>query len=237
MKGQPFFFDTNNFDDDGASKVEEEPPEEPEFTQTQMNEAKALAHAEGKKEGHKESQDSIEQQSLALLQKLDLDIQKLNIEEKKRSALFENEAVHLSLKIMEKLFPALEEQFSGAELEAAIISALSNQKTPDKVTIKLHETMEEQIQSAIKKSDVDLNAITLSAQTNFSKAQTQILWDGGGLIYNHNIIAQKTFEIIKDTLAERGITVHDEENSQSDNDAPSEKNTADTEIIEQETTK
>ncbi len=236
MKGQPFFFDTNNFDDDTASIVEEDVPEEPEFTQTQLNDAKAAAYEDGKKAGFKDSQDSIEKQNLALLQKIDQQIQTLHAAEQERSALFENEAVHLSLKIMQKLFPCYARAHGDAELEAAILAAISEQKTPDKVSIRLHETMAEQIESAVKKSDASINTLTLQSSADFNMTQAQILWDGGGLLYNHDVIAQKTFEIIKDTLAERGITVHDKEDLPSDDDAPAQDKTTDNGTPEQEKT-
>ena len=68
MKGQPFFFDANVFDDD-SQLSEEELAAQPEFTRDEMEQAKASSFEEGKKAGFKDSEDGLTNRMLGILQR------------------------------------------------------------------------------------------------------------------------------------------------------------------------
>ncbi len=52
--------------------------------------------------------------------------------------------------------------------------------------------------------------ITLVGDPSLDPKECRILWPDGGIICNQADIVQKTFSIMQEALAERGVSVHDE---------------------------
>ncbi len=209
MKGQPFFFDTNNFDDDAPPVEEEEFVEEPEFTQTTLDEEKQKSFEQGKQQGIKEAQQSIEKQTQMLLNDIAQKLQIFMSNEAQRNSVFETEAPNLTAKIYENLFPFLAQNFAADEITNAVKNALQNLENAARIDIRIHPDIKDKVEKAFTSSSIPQDQYIISAKEDIPNTQAQILWDGGGMLYNHEDIAKKTFDIIKDALAERGITVHD----------------------------
>ena len=222
MKGQPFFFDTNNFDDE-EQLSEEELAKIPEFTRDELEGAKASAFEEGKKAGFQESEANITNQILAIVQKIERDLTGLLAAEHERNTVFENEAVHLSTTIFSKAFPQYMDAFGQEELKAAIKSALSEKTTPDTLQIELNPKIESALSSFIKEHAESLGKhITFKTNDTLPDNNAAINWPSGGLICQHDQTAEKIFDILKQSLAERGISLHDEEHQNAKDTAPSE---------------
>jgi len=222
MKGQPFFFDTNNFDDE-EQLSEEELAKIPEFTRDELEGAKASAFEEGKKAGFQESEANITNQILAIIQKIERDLTGLMAAEHQRNTVFENETVHLTSKIFAKSFPQYMQTFGQEELKAAIKSALSEKTTPDTLQIELNPTIEAALSSFIKEHAESLGKhITFKTNESLPDNNAAINWPSGGLVCQHDQTAEKIFDILKQSLAERGITLHDEEHQNTEDTTPSE---------------
>ena len=217
MGGEKFLFDNNMFDDDDlVSMTEEELSAIPEFTKDQLENARNKAFQAGKKAGIKESEEGLTKATLALLQKIERDMSILFAAEHDRTLEYESEAVHLSLAVIQKLFPLYTKEYGGGELEAAIKSILTNHNIPTKIEIEMHGDILSNMAKYIDDIGGDLNKkITMTANNNLNKGECNISWANGGIICNRDDIAEKTLEIMKETLAERGISVHDKEDNEA----------------------
>ena len=214
MKGQPFFFDSNIFDDD-SQLSEEELAAQPEFTRGEMEQAKASSFEEGKRAGFKDSEENITNQMLGILQKIESDMGILFAAEDNRNKTYEAEALHLSATIFTKAFPQYMETHGQDELKVSITSALSDQITPTKIQIELNKTLHTALSGFLKDQENTLQKqVTLVADDTLSDNNCRISWPEGGLICNRENTAKKIFEILNRSLAERGISLHDGEQQQ-----------------------
>ncbi len=223
MTGTPFFFDNNVFDNDAdlIAKEAEKAQELPEFTKTELENAKAQSFSEGKKSGIQENEASTSNAALKVLQKIENNMSVLFAAEDQRASRYEEEAVHLSFSIIEKLFPLYTKEFGGEKLRKAIKEALCDHNTPQTVKIILHENIIPSMEVFIKQLENDFNKhITISPSPSCEENECQILWPEGGIICNHDKIAKKTLTIMQEALAERGVSVHDKDVRDDDNDIP-----------------
>ncbi len=227
MKGQPFFFDTNNFDDE-EELSEEELAAIPEFTRDELEAAKAAAFEEGKRAGFQDSETNITNQLLAISQKISQSIDALIAAEHNREATFENETVHLSAVIFSKAFPQFMKTFGKDELQNAIKSALSEKTTPDTLQLELNTKLEAALSGFIKEHAEELGKhLTIKTNDELSDNNAMINWPSGGLICKHDQTAKKIFDILNQSLAERGISLHDE-GEQQEQETTLPQDTADT---------
>ncbi len=209
MKGQPFFFDSNIFDDD-YQLSEDEIAEQPEFTKGEMEQAQKAAFEEGKKSGFEESQDSITSKMLNILQKIDQNISILFTAEEKRNKLYEDEVIYLTSKLFTKAFPHYMEKYGHEELKQSIVAALSDNMIPEKISISLNKELNEALSVFLKTQEEVLHKkISLKIDNSLSNNDCRINWPRGGIICNRDATAEKIFDILKQSLAERGISLHD----------------------------
>ncbi len=231
MSGQPFLFDNHVFDDDPLIGMEDK--ERPEFSKTELEAATKKFYEDGKKAGLEEAQNSLRTQILGLLQKIERDMTILFAAEYDRYEKYEQESVHLAYEILKKMFPFCLETFSEQELVASIKKAVESCNTPEKIRIELHEDMIKPLEAEIKDTEQTLEKnIDLVSNNALQPYEARILWPDGGIILNRNQIAEKTFGIVKEALAERGVSVHDDEIIEEENIEKSE--TSQTENTEAE---
>lgn len=222
MKGQPFFFDKNIFDEDAPSSPAEEEKAPIEFTRDDIAREKQKSFEEGKKAGRQEAEQGKTQSLLALLQKIEKNIKTLSSAETERNSIYETDAVHLSLCTLRKLFPVLNEKHGIDELKSGLEKALSSYSTPDSLYIELHENTASALQEHIKQLEENTQkTITVKTSSELQEQEFRISWPKGGIINNREKIAQKAFDLITEALAERGINVHhddDTSNTEPDTD-------------------
>lgn len=208
MTVKPFFFDNNMFDDEDLASIDSE--EAAEFTKSQMEIMQKEAFDKGKKAGVLESETSTNKNILTTLEKIDRDMSVLFAAEHDRGAKYEEEAINLVFVIMQKIFPLYMEEYGNKELKGIIENILNDHNTPEKIHIELSKNLLPDLQNSINEMEGSLKKhITLSENTSLQNHECRILWPDGGVICNHHIIANKTLSIIKETLAERGVNVHD----------------------------
>ncbi len=217
MTGERFLFNNNVFDDDPLIGMEEEEIARPEFTKEQLEKERNKAYEIGKKAGFKESEEGLTKSTVSLLQKIQRDMSILFAAEHDRAIEYESEAVHLSLSIIQKLFPLYTQKYGQEELEAAIKACLTQHSSPSKIQIELHGDILDKIKPHIDDLGNDFGKeIKMIANNKLSMNECNISWLQGGIIFNRDLIAEKTLQIMKETLAERGINVHDKEAGKED---------------------
>lgn len=217
MKGQPFFFDSNNFDDENLMS-EEARANEPTFSPNEMEKIKTDAYEEGRKAGFTESENSITNKTLNILQKVEGDMAVLFTSEQERNTIFEQETLHLSASVFTKAFPQYMKTYGHEELKTSITTALSNHMTPEKIKIELNQSLLEALSGFFKDQESALQKqITLKPNDALSDYDCRIGWQGGGLICNRENTTQKIFDILHQALAEHGISLHDD-TAQENND-------------------
>ncbi len=213
MSGSPFFFDGNIFDEESPDFYDKKISQEQELKHTdeQVRAIKKQAYEEGRLAGIKEAEGNIVRQIHTLISTIQRDVSKLFEEEKTRIDIYENETVHLSLKIYKKLFPLLNKDFGVKEIESSISTALQEHRMPERINIELHPEILKEIEVFLTEQEVKFDkSIKLVESSNLSGMEYRILWPEGGIIYNRDSIAQKTAEIMQEALAENGIKVHDD---------------------------
>lgn len=213
-KGKPFFFDENIFEDDipGKPKHLNKCDTKPEFTKSQMKEMRQQAIEEGKRLGKQESDNAKATEILNLIRSIAHTAQSLHSGEKERINTYETETIHLCESIFRKVLPVYEQHHGLEELKSAISSSLSDYNTPEKINIEIHQDAYDFIHSEIENHQEQFGKeISISAIKNSDLHAFKILWPEGGIVYNRDQIAEKIKTILKETLAERGISVHDEE--------------------------
>ena len=218
MKGQPFFFDENIFDeDDPRQGVAEEEVQKPEFTKDELQAARDAAYQEGIKAGYAQSEADLTQKMLTVLNQAHAQVQALFIAEQERIERYESEAAHLSFKAMKKVFPLLATHYEEQELKQAVIAALKPYRDAPTLQLKCAHNMSDALSGFIKENMPELSKrIDFIEDSTLSKGVCHILWAEGGVIVNRDEITQKIFAIMEETLAERGIQGHDEEDHAQD---------------------
>ncbi len=228
MKSQPFLFDANIFDDD-TPLSEEERAKLPEFSREEMEATRYSAFEEGRKEGLKESLESINNTTLTLLQKIERDLAVLFSSEEKRQTDFEQSATHLAAEIFTKAFPTYMEAHGLNELHKAVVEALTSQMVPETIQIEVNDDVFTPFTKLITEHTENIQKqITFKADTALPEYACRISWPGGGLLCDRSGLAEKIFNILNHSLAERGFSLHDgadgKKDSASDEKAKADEN-------------
>ncbi len=212
MDGKPFLFDENIFDDENLNTLTEaEKAALPEFTREEVEIEKQKAYQAGLDAGKKEALDSINQKTLQLLEKIQRDMSVLFAAEDDRNRHYENDAVLLAYKVLQKNFPQIIKQQGMEELEARLRETLNSYATPEKILLEVHPDAKEYLQGYVQEIEQTfLKMIDFRAVPTLSLHECRISWPQGGLTLNHDEIVEKTASTIREALAENGITVHDE---------------------------
>ena len=136
-----------------------------------------------------------------------------------RNETYEEEVVSLSAQIFTKAFPEYMKTYGQEELKTSIAKALSDQAVPAKITIELNETILDGLSDFIKQQETELGKqITLKHDSTLPDHDCRISWPEGGVICNRDSTAEKIFDILNQSLAERGISLHDEAEKKTDED-------------------
>ena len=210
MKGQPFFFDSNIFDEDQPLS-EEEKAALPEFSQDELIAAKSSAFEEGKKVGIAESNESMTSAILNILQKIEQDINVIFNTEIQRQKQYEEEATHLAAQLFAKAIPHYMEAHGNDELKKAMNTALSEHMVPDTIQIDLNASIIENLSPFIKEKSEELSKkISLKTNPTLPQHACRISWEGGGgILCNRNSVVEKILNILNQSLAERDVSLHD----------------------------
>lgn len=210
-KGTPFFFDENVFDDDAPPKISEEDLPPPlEFTAQDMEGAKAKAFEEGKAAGYKESEAGLTQKILMLLQKVDQTAALLFTAEDERQALYEVEAVDLTVTALRQILPMLIQKFGIEEVKAVLRDALQAAEKKDQITIEVPSDLIAPLQEYINTLDSNkLTSVKFEENPALTEGDCKMFWSDGGVLYDTEAISKKILSILDETLAVSGRKSHD----------------------------
>ncbi len=206
-KETSFFQNLHDFDRDGAGGRKKPPPKE--FTAEELEDARQEGYSNGKKDGFQESQDSIMRQVLALMQNIRQHSNMLFAAEDERQDLYEAEAVHLATSIYGKTFPMFAETYGLEDMKAVIQKVIAEHQPSKQITVKVSPALLEQAQKFFQEQGLTSDGVELEACPSLNGTQCSMEWKGGGVSYDPHKIAVNIFSILEETLAMRGIRVHD----------------------------
>ena len=210
MKAQPFFFDAHIFDED-TPLSEEERAKIPEFSHTEMEDARKQAYEEGKNAGLQESMESLTHTMLSLLKKIEQDVSILFASEEKRQKEYEQNATNLAAQIFAKAFPVYMEAHGINELSAAVTEALSGYTVPETIQIEINDTIFGPLSKLLEEHVETLQKqVTFKTSPSLPEYACRISWPGGGLLCDRSALTKKIFDILNQSLAQRGFNIHDE---------------------------
>lgn len=212
-KGQPFLFDANVFDPDDPrySRIDKTKPKL-EYTQEHLAQAKESSFEAGKIAGFKESQASLLQDIQKVVQKIDRDTASLFAKEEERNTLFEAEAVHLTLRIFEKVFAAYTEKIGSTEVERVVAEALRTHKDVNMIALEVHPNLQGSLQDFIKQLESETHkCLIVKANPALGKQECKILWSNGGITYDVQKIKDRIYKTLSESLSVYNINVQDQQ--------------------------
>ncbi len=193
---EPFFFNMHNFDEENVTEpVEEEEPPPPTFSEEELATARQAAYESGRKDALAEAQASTNSKIAALMEQINLSILSLFEKEDERAALYEAEAIRLTQKTLQKLFPVLERNNGLDEILAVIEKTFAEHSAHNDIIIELHEDYADAVAREIKKSlNVPEHAtLTVKPLKNIPPSDCTIRWAQGG--------AQRTASALAENIA------------------------------------
>ena len=203
-------FDVNDFDD----KVEEEtlpeepppPPPPPTFSEAQLEAARREGLAHGRQEAAAEAEASRERRVADLLETISREFSTLFAAEDLRNAQYEAESVRLSLAILQRLFPAMNQEYGLGEIQRIITEVLENQR--EQVIIKLEvqpeyvETIRDHVQRVLKQANI-AGECQVSGNQALGPGDVRMSWPDGGAFRESTMTAEDIERHLQVILAER----------------------------------
>lgn len=222
MKGQPFFFDENHFDEDGSLKMREDDPAlELKYTDDDLEIAKNTAYAKGKKEGFAESKESLEAQALKILEQVLGHAATLLQAEGERNKRYEAEAIHLTTHIVKKIFPVMFDKYGLEELENLIRKTLESCPKNNNIELTVHSEVKPMIEDYLLKTGANSEGkIKIIVSDDMNHTESRLSWKDGGAILAPEKIAVQILDVLTETLAAENITVGDTQKDESDTLTP-----------------
>lgn len=210
-KEEKFFFNMNNFDDDFVEEeiIEEPPP--PVFSEAELDAAKRQAYAKGHEEGITEERNSREQTLAKIMDRISASTATLFAQETAREALYEREAVTLTLSIFEKLFPVYQAAHGFEELKAQLQAVLESQSGQSSIHIKVSTGYAEGVENYMKMISQKNEALSfkITVDESLDEGDIKLLWADGGAIRHVETMAQEIKTKLQEVLAGSGANVHD----------------------------
>ncbi|MCB1592900.1 MAG: hypothetical protein KDI90_10670 [Alphaproteobacteria bacterium] len=208
-KGQPFLFDHHVFDEDGQISIKDKGPPL-EFTAPDLEKAREDSYEKGRKAGFAEGQDGMVRQILTLAQSIKQNASLLFAAEDERKALYEAEALHLSYSVIRKVFPVLYREAGLEDLRERMAEIVRAGVTDRALKIEVSQTLSEDMEKHFAKEGMTEDAgYHLVPSPDLKGTACRVSWSDGGAIHDPGEIARKILGIFQETLAAKGIPVHD----------------------------
>lgn len=206
-----FMFDTNFFDD-RLEEIDGEPPP-PTFSLEELEAAKAESYKQGFDKATEESANSLNQAIANTLSKISKAIAPLFAAEQTREERFEQEALHLSLHIFETLFPVYKEAYGFEELKQTLANVIEKNRDTRTINVYVAPELSEGVGAHMGK--LVAQAPDMSFEVNEDETLTgttdcRLSWQDGGAFHNPGAVAKEVGTLLKQTLAQKGFTRHDE---------------------------
>lgn len=204
-----FMFDVNDFDEkDEADILPEEPPPPPPptFSEAQMEAAKREGLARGRQEAAAEAEASRERRVADLLETISREFATLFAAEDLRNAQYEAESVRLSLAILQRLFPAMNQKYGLNEIQRIIADILEKQREQDVIKLEVQpdyvETIRDHVQRVLKQANIT-GECQVSGNQTLGPGDVRLSWPDGGAFRESSATAEDIERHLQVILAER----------------------------------
>lgn len=234
MEKRRFLFDTNNFDD-GAPEVgapiEENVPAPIMYSEDEMSFAKESAQEagfqKGRKEGFRESEESLSGQIHSVCDTLSKNIKTLLSEEVARSESFKNDVHQLFKGALEAALPDL---MVHGDFDASlqfIHDTLVNYGHVGRLKIQVPSEYVESLQAYFVKnlpddeySKLEFEAISQKSQEGEggNLSPVSISWEHGGAVRDPELLKENILDVLKQALAQEPLNPQNEESNKSETD-------------------
>jgi flagellar assembly protein FliH len=216
------------------TKAQNEPPPPPTFSESELEQAKKQSFEQGRQQGLKESANSRDQQIAAIMGVISHHLIDMFAQERKREKIYEAEAVRLSLKIFETLFPLYHKALGFEELKAVIEQVLEKQEGQKQIHIHVHTDISEGVEAHIetlKRKGFDLNVAVIADET-IAPNGCRMSWADGGAVKDTQSLADEIMAVLQQTLAASGAKGHDM--AQGSTHGPGQQKTPETDTNDEE---
>ena len=223
-----FMFDINNFDTPNEPEIqhidveaEVEPPP-PMFSADELEATKAIAHSEGFSEGLAQAKEEHEQYVSDVLKNISENFSSLFAAEIYRERQYEEEALKLSLEIIELLAPSLNTRLGTEALKSALSDVLKRQSEQSEIRIEVDPTSTADIDQYIEDIWPDPDSAPrykVVANSELDKGACQINWKDGGMIREPKKTAEDIKNAIETLLVEQVISNPNTPLTQEENNA------------------
>ncbi|MEM9470027.1 MAG: hypothetical protein AAF988_07670 [Pseudomonadota bacterium] len=204
-----FLFDLNKFDEPDTSEIEEkiieediEPPP-PTFSEDELEAAKAVAFTQGKSEGIQEERGKREQELTVHMGVLAEQIQTLFASELYREKAYEQEAINLSLQLVDQLSPLLEEKLGLDTIRKVIEKTVMAQSKQSQIIIEVAPDYVEEISTLmdrIRTQEEDAPQFKVKANETLTKGACALSWKDGGMVRDPQGTAKAIKKELEDLL-------------------------------------
>ena len=173
--------DAENMDDIEGNNL----PEEAEFigySEAQLEEAKTEAFESGKLEGAKNSAETIETETLQILQIITNQMKEISKVQKKANDTLLEDGINISMAIIQKILPSLNDQAASVEVYSVVEQTLTQLLHEPRVIIQVNPETLPVLDTRIEelKSKIHCNGqIILKESPDMAKGDCHIQWGDG----------------------------------------------------------
>lgn len=203
-----FLFDLNIFDDDYVEEPEEpEEPPPPVFSEEELEVARKEGYERGVKEATDREKGSREQFIAGQIEMLAQNFPKIFEAEKERERRFEEDALHLALCMLRKLFPLYNERFGFGEVLDVVSETLSSYEKTSVVKIEVSPDISEDLGKHLAGiiSQYGEERVEIVSAEDVVVGNCRVSWKDGGAVRNVTALAREIEESIEKLLAARGV--------------------------------
>jgi len=174
-----FLFDNNDFD-----RVAPEPPPPAEtFSADQLALAKSQGHAQGRAEGLREANASIEDAQTKALQNIVAALGKLTAAEDRRDIESMINATRLAMKVTHKLLPQFAQRFSLQEIERVILDSVEARREEPRIAVIVSgqhlDALKQHIETLAAEKGY-AGKMIIVADDNLAPTDVRVEWADGG---------------------------------------------------------
>lgn len=203
-----FLFDVNDFDDKDPVEelAEPPPPPPPTFSEAELERARRDSLAQGRKEATEESEASRARHVADLLQTISREFSTLFAAEDLRNAQYEAESVRLTLAILQRLFPAMNQKYGLSEIQRVITEILESQREMAVIKLEVQpdyvETIQDHVKRVLKQANISGNCVVTGNQA-LGPGDCRMTWENGGALRESSAVAEDIERHMQVILAER----------------------------------
>lgn len=213
---EKFLFHLNVFDAAGnlpEENTSEIDPPPVVYSEAELESAKAKAFADGRLQAEQDAAASRARHLAAVMDAIVKETSALFAQEHLREKIYEREAVDLTLKIFEKLFPAYSRAHGFEELKAFITAVLDQHGGKKRINIFVEPDLVGGVEKFMEPLSVRYEGLrfVVTADHDLPAGGCKIRWEDGGAIRDNQGIAEEIHRILQDALAGGGAKGHDED--------------------------